>query len=94
MITWSPLAIEDLTAIRTYIGKDNVSTAKAVIATIFAITEQQLVQFPKSGREGRVSDTRELVIPKLPYLVIYRECNGTIEILRIFHTAQALPGTL
>jgi toxin ParE1/3/4 len=43
------------------------------------------------GRAGRVRGTRELVVPGLPYIVIYRVRKDTIQIARILHGAQLWP---
>ena len=43
------------------------------------------------GRPGRVADTRELVIPGLPFIVPYAEYDGEIVILRIVHTSMEWP---
>jgi plasmid stabilization system protein ParE len=47
----------------------------------------RLQEFPASGRNGTVSGTREIVIPNLPYLVVYRVAGGEVQIIRVFHTA-------
>ena len=48
--------------------------------------------FPESGREGRVVGTRELVVSRFPYLVVYilREDNEVI-VQRVLHTSQQWP---
>jgi toxin ParE1/3/4 len=43
------------------------------------------------GRPGRKPNTRELGIPKLPFVVIYRVRESVIEINRILHGAQKWP---
>ena len=43
------------------------------------------------GRQGRIDNTRELVIGNTPYIVIYRIKNDAIEILRILHSARKFP---
>jgi plasmid stabilization system protein ParE len=47
-----------------------------------------LQDFPLSGRAGHVPGTRELVVPGLPYIIIYRTTKTAVEILRVFHTSQ------
>ena len=42
------------------------------------------------GRSGRVSGTRELVIPKTPFVVPYRLQRNVIQILRVYHGARWL----
>ncbi len=51
---------------------------------------QQLRMFPLSGRIGRVGGTRELVVQRTPYIVIYSS-NGIVVLLRILHGAQRWP---
>jgi toxin ParE1/3/4 len=60
----------------------------AVIATAV----NRLADFPALGRPGRKPGTRELVIPRLPYIVIYRVRGERVQILRVLHTARERPG--
>ena len=71
-ILWSPEAIEDLNSLRAYIAQDNPSAARAVALHIAHSIEQLLSDNPQMGRPGRVPGTRELVIPKTPFIVPYR----------------------
>lgn len=54
----------------------------------------RLVEFPESGRPGRVPGTRELVIPRTPYVVAYALTGDRIRILRVLHGAQMWPDDL
>ena len=67
-IVWSPTAVSDLESIRDYIAKDNLTAARKVAARIKEAASR-LTRFPKSGRDGRVPDTRELVIPGTSYFL-------------------------
>jgi toxin ParE1/3/4 len=42
---------------------------------------QQLAAFPMSGRAGRVSGTREPVIPRTPFIVAYAVKSARMVIL-------------
>ena len=53
-----------------------------------------LSDVPDMGRTGRIAGTRELVIPRLPYVLVYRLTNGTVDILTILHTSQRWPKEL
>jgi toxin ParE1/3/4 len=52
---------------------------------------RQLLQFPETGRPGRIEGTRELVISQTPYIVAYRITGETVRILRVLHGAQLWP---
>jgi toxin ParE1/3/4 len=53
----------------------------------------QLVDHPHLGRVGRVPGTRELVVARTPYIVIYEIEGDMIRIIRVLHTAQRWPAT-
>ena len=71
-IAWSPEAIEDLASLRAYIAEDNPAAARRVVLDIIQNVEQLLPDNPQIGRAGRVPGTRELVVPRTPYIVPYR----------------------
>lgn len=89
-LRWTDVAVQDLTSICDYIQQNSAAAARRVATSIH---EQIgfLAQFPESGRTGRKPETRELVLSRLPYLVIYRLHGDAIEILRILHGAQNWP---
>ena len=90
-ILWSPEAIEDLTSLRAYIAKDDRAAARGVVLHIMRNIEQLLPDNPQMGRPGRVPGTRELVIPKTPFIVPYRLQRNVIQILRVYHGARRWP---
>jgi len=89
-IKWQDDAILDLKELRRYIAQENPTAAAQVAARIRQATEL-LKDHPHSGCTGRVTDTRELVVPGLPYLLAYRSRNETIDILRVLHTSRMWP---
>lgn len=93
-LTWSPQAVRDLQSIRTYIGNENPGAARAVVSAIIGLIESQLPRHPHSGRSGRIEGTRELVVPKLPYVIPYRVTKDRIEILRVYHASRRWPDQL
>lgn len=93
-ILWSPEAIEDLNSLRAYIAQDNPSAARSVALHIIHSIEQLLQDNPQMGRPGRVPGTRELVIPKTPFIVPYRVQRNVAQILRIYHGARRWPESL
>jgi toxin ParE1/3/4 len=87
-VRWTPTALRDLDSLHAYIGNDNPAAAGAAIGRILAGIEA-LSQHPEMGRIGRVSATRELVLP--PMVVAYRLRRGALEILAIIHGARRWP---
>ena len=93
-ILWSPEAIDDLTSLRVYIAEDNPAAAQEVALHILQNIEQLLPNNPQVGRPGRVPGTRELVIPKTPFVMPYRLQRNVIQILRVYHGARRWPESL
>jgi addiction module RelE/StbE family toxin len=90
-IEWSDPALSDLKTISTYIEQDrNIETANRVSRAIYDAV-QSLRRMPYRGRYGRIENTRELVIPGLPYIVVYQLLKDHIVILNIMHGAQRWP---
>jgi plasmid stabilization system protein ParE len=69
--------------------QDSPKAAKAVVERILASTEL-LASFPYMGRAGRDEGTREWVVPRLPYVVVYEvlEEHGEVIVIAVFHGAQ------
>jgi toxin ParE1/3/4 len=89
-LEWSAFAIEDRDGIFDYIEEDSARAAVVVDDRIRAQV-RQLLQFPETGRPGRIEGTRELVISQTPYIVAYRITGETVRILRVLHGAQLWP---
>jgi toxin ParE1/3/4 len=90
-IVWSPEAIQDLISLRAYIAEESPAGARRVVLRILHDIEGLLPGNPHMGRPGRVPGTRELVIPRTPYIVPYRVQRETIQILRVYHGARRWP---
>jgi toxin ParE1/3/4 len=90
-IVWSPEAIQDLMSLRAYIARDSPAGAKRVVLRILHVVKNVLPDNPHVGGPGRVSGTRELVIPQTPYIVPYRVRGETVQILRVYHSARRWP---
>jgi addiction module RelE/StbE family toxin len=93
ILRFSEPAIQSLISIRDYIAKDSPASA-ARVAAVIVEAALRLKQFPQSGRLGRLEDTRELVVPGLPYILPYRVVDDTILILSALHTSRKWPGKL
>jgi len=88
-IRWTPLAVSNLKIISVHLERQrNLGTANRICRAVYD-TIQILRRFPESGKMGIEEGTRELVVAKLPYIVVYRLLSTeTLEILRIWHGAQ------
>ena len=93
-IVWSPEAIEDLVSLRAYTAEDNPAAARRTVRHVIESIEQIIPDNPRSSRAGRVPGTRELVIPRSPYIVPYRLQRTTIQILRVYHGVRRWPDSL
>jgi toxin ParE1/3/4 len=91
IVIWSDEAIDDLASLRAYISKDSPLSARRVASMIVDSVEALLPANPKIGRPGRISGTRELVIPHTPYIVPYRLRDVAVNILRVYHGARRWP---
>lgn len=81
---------EDLERIAEHIAKDKPGTALAMWDEIEAQVER-LRDFPNSGRPGRLKGTRELVVSRTPFIVVYSVAKEHIELIRVLHGAQKWP---
>jgi addiction module RelE/StbE family toxin len=86
-VRWLRTALANLNAEAEYIARENPEAASRVVATIISAVDH-LGSHPAMGRAGRVPGTRELVVPNTPYIVPYRVKEGTVQILRVFHSAR------
>lgn len=85
--------MRDLAAVRAYIARDNPPAAdKQIERVLVAVTS--LLRFPESGRPGRRTGTRELVVNRTPYIVPYRLRGEIVEVLRVMHGRQRWPDHL
>ncbi len=90
IVRFSPAAKGDIQSIYDYIANADGAAAARVVAAIESATDR-LALFPLMGRVGSVASTRELVVPRLPYIVVYRIADDELQIIAVFHAAQDLP---
>lgn len=90
VIEWLPLASTNRFEQLDYIAEDN---PLAAITQDEQIEHQvdMLMQQPQMGRPGRKKGTRELVISRTPFIVVYRVKGTRIEVIRLLHSSQQYP---
>ena len=93
-IEWTDAALRDAVSILAYHAeKGNMDVGQQIVRELFKATDR-LKEFPQSGRVGRTRQTRELVVGRLPYILVYKVPSGNVvRILRVDHVAQLYPHT-
>lgn len=86
-LRWTPAAASDLENIADYLHHQIPQVAQQTVRRLYAEINE-LGRFPSRGRPGREPGTRELVLSGLPYVVIFRNSDQVVEILRIYHGSQ------
>jgi toxin ParE1/3/4 len=90
---WSRSALDDLKAQVAYIAAENPAAAQRVADAIRAAASA-LSEMP-TGRPGRVTDTYEKSVTRLPYIIAYaispNPAGEAIAIVRVIHTARNWP---
>ena len=92
-VVWSRAALDDLKTQVAYIAAENPAAAHRVADAIRAAA-LALSDIP-TGRPGRVIDTYEKSIARLPYIIVYsitaNLVGEAIAIVRVIHTARDWP---
>jgi toxin ParE1/3/4 len=91
-VRWLRAALAELDAEAEYIAQDSPRAAAKIVKSI-ATAVDRLAKHPAMGRPGRVTGTRELVVPNTPYVIPYRVRGNFVEVLRVFHAARKWPGS-
>jgi addiction module RelE/StbE family toxin len=89
-LRWTAAAADDLERIADYLFEKTPENAAQLIRRIYD-APSALKIFPNRGRQGKKQGTRELVIPSLPYIVVYRIAEDVVYVVRILHGAQDWP---
>ncbi len=86
-LEWTTPAADQLEQAQDYYHSLNPMAA-TLMAMRIVEAAQRLCEEPSIGRQGRVRGSREWVVGRTPYLLVYRECGGALEILHVWHEAQ------
>ncbi len=87
-IIWSPLAIDDVEAIRAYVTRDSADSADLLVERLVAAVERLEVH-PLSGRVvPEVGDDTLREVIHGSYRIVYRVRSDLVEIVTVFHGAR------
>jgi toxin ParE1/3/4 len=86
-VSISARARRDLLRIAERIGAESPSGARRITRRLLERIDD-LAEIPLQGRQGRLPNTRELVVTRTPYIVIYRVANDVVTILAVRHTSR------
>lgn len=89
-VRWTPRARDGFRHETRYIAKDSPAAARHVAEQVRRAAEYLAVH-PRLGRDGRVIDTRELVVPNTPFTIAYRVREQHVEIVGVVHQAKRWP---
>lgn len=92
-LRYTSLAIQDLEGAYDFIAADRPGAAATTLEKIEATIERLRI-FPRMGRVGRVSGTREIAVGRTPFVIAYRSTDNYLELLAIMHGARKWPDSL
>ena len=82
--------MHDLEQLAAYIAQESEQNALLVESRIHG-SARLLSRLPGAGRPGRVDGTRELIVLRTPYLLVYCLRSDEIRILRVYHGTRRWP---
>lgn len=89
-LEFSLRSIANIEAIKLHIAADNPVAASEVVESVLSAADK-LMDFPMLGHAGRRLGTRELVLPKFPYTIIYRLTLKKVIIAAVIHQSRRNP---
>lgn len=91
-VVWLRVAMQARREQLDYIRGENPGAA-AEQGDRIAEQSRHLAEHPNMGRTGRVPGTRELVIQRTPFVLVYRVIVEAqrVEVLRLLHGSQQWP---
>jgi toxin ParE1/3/4 len=89
-VIWSAASARHLQEVVDYLQGESSAGAITIRRRILE-TVRRVGQMPYSGRIGRADGTREAVVPRSSYIVVYQVYLQTVEIVGIWHGARQWP---
>jgi addiction module RelE/StbE family toxin len=93
-LRWTPPARDHLAKIHAYITQYNPATARRVVTQVRNDADL-LKNNPGMGRRGRIEGTRELVVSRYPYIIVYRTlAPDEVHIAAVIHSSRLWPNRI
>ena len=89
MVRLLQAAVDDLAGIEDWLRPKSPRAAQQVVDRI--LYELDLLgRFSFLGHAGRILETREWIVPRLPYIIVYRidASLNELHVVGVFHAAQ------
>ncbi len=92
-LRYTKQALRDLDSLYQYVARDDPGAALGALERMTAMIDH-LPEHPALGLRGRMPEVLELVVPNLPFIVVYELSKKTIDILAILHRSRRWPDRL
>jgi toxin ParE1/3/4 len=91
-LDWAQEALDEFDDAMRFYTERNPSAADRMADEIFKAALLLIDPFPTPGRPGRIPGTFERIIGRrTPFMLVYREKKGAVQILRVLHHARKYP---
>jgi addiction module RelE/StbE family toxin len=90
-VSYTRAALADIENLHAHIARQQGAARAFKIASTIKVAIDRLQRFPRLGRAGRVAGTRELVVARVPYVVVYLVQDDAVIVQRVLHASQQWP---
>ena len=82
-------ARDDVRGLREYISAHSSKQTGRRVANHIGAIINVFGTFPRAGHRGHIEGTLEMVVPRVPFVIVYRiATDEEISILRVYHIAR------
>ena len=89
-VEFSARALNAIISIEAFIALGNVAAARRVADAIMNAAGR-LADDPEIGKLGRNAGTRELILKRYPYTIVYRLTVSKVRIVAVVHQSRQYP---
>lgn len=90
-VRFQDTAEQDLDDIKNYLEPRSPQGLDRILTAIFTVSDQ-IALFPFLGREGDINGTRELSVPRTPFMLVYVLNEPEfVDIIRVIHEKREYP---